>query len=45
MHYHHEHFYSAGKNELFGNISISFIDKTNGFQPKKQENYWMKNKT
>ena len=27
--------------DSWGNVSISLIDKTDGFQPKKRENYWM----
>ena len=38
----YEHIYSEGHNGFLGNISISLIDKTNGFQPKKRENYWMR---
>ena len=38
----YEHFYSKGHHELSGNVSISLIDKTDGFQPKKRENYWMR---
>ena len=39
----YEHFYSKGHNGFLVNVSISLIDKTDGFQPKKRENYWMKN--
>ena len=38
----YEHFYSKGHNGFLGNVSISLIDKTDGFQPKKRENYWMR---
>ena len=38
----YEHFYSEGHNWLLGNVSVSLIDKTGGFQPKKKENYWMR---
>ena len=38
----HEHFYSEGHNGLLRNVSISLIDKTDGFQPKTRENYWMR---
>ena len=38
----HEYFYSEGLNGFLGNVSISLIGKTDGFQPKKMENYWMK---
>ena len=36
----YEHFYSKGHNGFLGNVSISLIDKTDGFQPKKRDNYW-----
>ena len=38
----YEHFCSKGINGFLGNVSTSLIDKTDGFQPKKRENYWMK---
>ena len=38
----YEYFYSQGHNGFLGNVSISLIDKTDGFQPMKRENYWMK---
>ena len=38
----YEHFYSEGYSGFLGNVSISLIDKTNGFQPQKRENYWMR---
>ena len=38
----YEHFYSEGQNRFLGNVSISLIDKTDRFQPKKRENYWMR---
>ena len=38
----YKHFYSDGHNGFLGNASISLIDKTDGFQPKKRENYWMR---
>ena len=34
-----EHFYTEGHNGFLGNVSISLIDKTDGSQPKKRENY------
>ena len=37
-----KHFYSEGHNGFLGNVSISLINKTDGFQPKKRENYWMR---
>ena len=27
---------------ILGNVSVSLIYKTDGFQPKKSENYWMR---
>ena len=43
MHQHlYKHFYSEGHNGFLGNVSISLIDKTDGFQLKKRENYWMR---
>ena len=38
----YEYFYSEDHNGFLGNISMSLIDKTDGFQPKKRENYWMR---
>ena len=38
----YEHFYSESHNGFLGNVSISLIDKTDGFQPKKRESYWMR---
>ena len=32
------HFYSEGHIGFLGNVSISLIDKNDGFQPKKREN-------
>ena len=37
----YEHFHSEGHNWFLGNVSISLIDKTGGFQTKKRANYWM----
>ena len=31
----YDHFYSEDHNGFLGNVSISSIDKTDGFQPKK----------
>ena len=39
----YEHFYREGQNGFLGNVSVSLIDKTDGFQSKKRENYWMRN--
>ena len=36
------HFYSEGHDGFIGNVSISFIDKTDGFDPTKRENFWMR---
>ena len=38
----YEHFYSEGHNGFLENVSVSLIDKTDGFQHKKSENYWMR---
>ena len=38
----YEHFYSEGHNGFLGIVSISLIDKTDGFQPKQRESYWMR---
>ena len=38
----YEHFYSEGHNGFLGNVSISLIDETDRFQPKKRENYSMR---
>ena len=38
----YQHFYSAGHNGFLDNVSISLIDKTDGFQSKKKKNYWMR---
>ena len=35
----YKHFYSEGYYRFLGNVSISFIDKTDVFKPKKRENY------
>ena len=40
--YLYEHYYNEDHNGFLGNVSISLIDKTDGFQPMKRENYWMK---
>ena len=36
----YEYFYSKGLNGFLGIVSISLIEITDGFQPKKRENYW-----
>ena len=38
----YEHFYNEGHNESSGNLCISLIDKSDGFQTKKSKNYWMR---
>ena len=38
----YERFYNEGHNGFLGNVSISFINKADGFQPKKRENYLMR---
>ena len=38
----YEHFYIKGHNGFLGNVSISLIHKTDGFQPNKRENYWIR---
>ena len=37
-----EHFKSEGHSGFLGNVSITLIDKTDGKDPKRRENYWMK---
>ena len=37
----YKHFYGEGHNGFLGSFSISFIEKTNGFQHKKRESYSM----
>ena len=36
--HHNEHFCIEGHKRFLGNVSISLIDKTVGFQPTKTEN-------
>ena len=38
----YKHFYSEGHNGFLENVSISLIDETDRFQPKKRENYSMR---
>ena len=38
----YEHFYSESHNGFLGDVSISLIDKTDGFQSNKKENYSMR---
>ena len=35
-----KHFNSMGHNGFVINVSITLIDKTNGKNPKKREDYW-----
>ena len=35
-----KHFNSMGHNGFLSNVSITLIDKTNGKNPKKIEDYW-----
>ena len=37
-----EHFKKNGHNGVLGNVSITPIDKTDGKDPKRIENYWMR---
>ena len=37
-----EHFKKNGHNGVFGNVSITPIDKTDNKNPKGIENYWMR---
>ena len=38
----YEHFCSKGHNVFLGNVSIRLVEKTDGFQSKNRENYWMR---
>ena len=35
-----KHFSSMGHNGFLNNLSITLIDKTDGKNPKKREDYW-----
>ena len=35
-----KHFNSMGYNGFLNNVSITLIDKTDGKNPKKREDYW-----
>ena len=37
-----EHFKSRAHSGFLGNVSITLIDKTDGKDPKRRENYWMR---
>ena len=38
----YKHFESEGHTEFLDNVSITLIDKTDGSNPTKRENYWMR---
>ena len=38
----YEYFFSKIHNGFLGNASVSLIDKTDGFQHGKRENYWIR---
>ena len=37
----YKHFESERRTEILDDISITLIDKTDGSDPTKRENYWM----
>ena len=37
-----ENFKSEGHSGFYGNVSITLIDKTDGKDPKRTENYWIR---
>ena len=37
-----EHFKNKGHGGFLGNVSITLIDKRDGTDPKRRENYWMR---
>ena len=37
----YRHFSSPGHRRLLNNVSVTLIDKTNGSDPEKREDYWM----
>ena len=37
---HFKHFNSMGHNDFLNNVSITLIDKTDGRNPRKREDYW-----
>ena len=44
MHEHlFKHFNSMGHNDFLNNVSMKLIDKTDGKNPKKREDYWRRN--
>ena len=38
----HRHFSSPGHSGILNNVSVTLIDKTDGSNPKKREDYLMK---
>ena len=38
----YRHFSSPGHRGFLTDVSVTLIDKTDGSDPKKQEDYWMK---
>ena len=38
----YRHFSSPGHRRFFNDVSVTLIDKTDGSDPKKREDYWMK---
>ena len=40
--YSFEHFKSEGHSSFLGSVSMALIDKTDGKDAKKRENYWMR---
>ena len=40
--YLYNYFESEGHIEFLDDVSITLIDKTDGFNPNKRENYWMR---
>ena len=38
----YRHFSTPGNRGFLDDVSVTLIDKTDGSDPKKQEDYWMK---
>ena len=38
----YRHFSSPGHRGFLNDVSVTLIDKTDGSDPKKREDYWMK---
>ena len=38
----YEHFYSDGHNGFLEDVAITLINKTDHWDPKNRENYWMR---